>query len=270
MGKPNHNRRKHKTWTSVEPLAPQKRGPRTTEGSAATSRIPTIASRDIILHMGHGCSVSPVWTGLQRMSAVTKPQAPPSSADDADRFRYGWRNVFVRNPDGTKSLEQLPLTREDALHPEPGDFIVHSDPHTDDMVYFKSVFKALLKHDPSAVVLVDWGVDWRLRGIKHVCPDIAVFFDVDIKKWRRTEPIFYVKALHARTALVIEVTSKSTRSNDLKTKVGYYHRCRVPVYIIVDATIEERGQRKLKLIGHRYAPAGYERIAPNERDWIWI
>ena len=176
------------------------------------------------------------------MSTVTKPQALPPIDDDADRFFYGWRDVIVRNPDGTASLEQLPLTREDALHPEPGDYIVHTDPHADDMVYFKSVFKALLKHDPSAAVLADCGVDWGLRGIKHVCPDITVLFNVDMKKWRRKEPIFYVKALHAQTAFVIEITSKSTRSNDLDTKVGYYHRCRVPVYIIVDDLIEERSK----------------------------
>ena len=192
----------------------------------------------------------------QRMSTVRKPQAPRPIANDADPFRYGWRDVIVRNPDGTTSFEQLPLTREDALHPEPGDYIVHTDPHADDMVYLKSVFKALLKRDSSAVVLADCGVDWRLRGVKHVCPDIAVFFDVDMKKWPRTEAIFYVKALHARTAFVIEVTSRSTRKNDLETKVGYYHRCRVPIYIVVDAMIEEGGQRKLKLIGYRFAQPG--------------
>jgi colicin import membrane protein len=199
------------------------------------------------------------------MSTVRKPQAPPPIADDADRFRYGWRDVVVRNPDGTKSLEQLPLTREDALHPERGDYVVHSDPHVDDMFYLKSVFKALLKRDPSAIVLADCGVDWGLRGIKHVCPDITVLFNVDMKKWRRKEPI-----LHARTAFVIEITSKSTRSNDLDTKVGYYHRCRVPIYIIVDDLIEERGKRRLRLIGYRYARAEYVRIAPNERGWIWL
>jgi colicin import membrane protein len=204
------------------------------------------------------------------MSTVRKPQAPPPIADDADRFRYGWRDVVVRNPDGTTSLEQLPLTREDALHPEPGDYVVHTDPHTDDMFYLKSVFKALLKHDPSAIVLADCGVDWGLRGVKHVCPDIAAFFNVDIKKWPRTEAIFYVKALHAQTAFVVEITSRSTRANDVDTKVGYYHRCSVPIYIIVDAMIEEGGHRKLKLIGYRYAPGGYERIAPNERGWIWL
>ncbi len=204
------------------------------------------------------------------MSTVAKSQAPLEIADDADRICYGWREVIVRNPDGSTALDQLPLTREDALHPEPGDCVVHSDPHVDDVFYLKSLFKALLKHDPSAIVLADCGVDWGLRGIKHFCPDIAAFFNVDMKKWPRTEPIFYVKALHARTAFVIEVTSKSTRSNDLVTKVDYYHRCRVPVYIIVDAMIEERGHRKLKLIGYHYAPAGYERIAPNERGWIWL
>ncbi len=206
---------------------------------------------------------------------TTNERSHETTRSDAGRRRR--RPLSLRlerrdraQPDGTASLEQLPLTREDALHPEPGDYIVHSDPHADDIVYFKSVFKALLKHDPSAAVLADCGVDWGLRGIKHVCPDITVLFNVDMKKWPRTEAIFYVKALHARTALVIEVTSRSTRSNDVETKVGYYHRCRVPIYIIVDAMIEERGQRKLKLIGYRYAPAGYEPITPNEHGRIWL
>jgi hypothetical protein len=28
--------------------------------------------------------------------------------------------------------------------------------------------------------------------------------------------------------------------------------------------------RRVKLIAHRYAPAGYERIAPGARGWIWL
>jgi len=54
-------------------------------------------------------------------------------------------------------MELVPLTLEDALHPEDGDHIVHSDSHDDDLNYLKNVFKSLLADDSQAVVLSDCG-----------------------------------------------------------------------------------------------------------------
>jgi hypothetical protein len=58
--------------------------------------------------------------------ASTKPVL---AADDlaGDPFCYGWRVVPRPTSDNPHHLEQVPLTLEDVLHPEVGDFIVHSD-----------------------------------------------------------------------------------------------------------------------------------------------
>ncbi len=58
------------------------------------------------------------------MSTVSTSRPPTRPPDDADPFRYGWRYVSVRGPDGTETLDQVPLTLEDVLFPETGDFIV--------------------------------------------------------------------------------------------------------------------------------------------------
>jgi colicin import membrane protein len=78
------------------------------------------------------------------MSTVSTLQAPGQSApDDSDPFRYGWRYVLVQHEDGSESLDQVPLTLEDALHPEDGDHIVHTQPHDIDLTYLKR-----LQRDP--------------------------------------------------------------------------------------------------------------------------
>jgi colicin import membrane protein len=195
------------------------------------------------------------------MSTVTRsPTPPPRFPDESHPFFYGWRDVLVRRPDGTEDIDQIPLTAEDVLHPEDGDHVVHSTAHNNDLNYLASVFRALLANDPHALVLSDCGVDWHLPGEKDVSPDIAVVFGV--KQQRGDWPMFDVDAEYTRPALVIEVTSPSTRSGDFGKKVGYYHRAGVPTYIIADARESPSG-RRLELIEYRYAAKRYERIAPN-------
>jgi colicin import membrane protein len=202
------------------------------------------------------------------MSTVSTSKAPRQSfPDDSDPFRFGWRYVRVRRADGTESLEQLPLSLEDALHPEDGDHIVHSDAHDDDLSYLKYVFKSLLERDSRAVVLSDCGVDWNLPGIRPLCPDLAVFLGVKV---RRDWTIFDVEAEHAEPALVIEVTSPSTRSNDVETKFDYYHRAGVPLYVIADAHKETETYRRLEVIAYRHTAKSYEKIDADAHGRIWL
>ena len=84
-------------------------------------------------------------------------------------------------------------------------------------------------------MLSDCLVDWNLRGLRPVCPDLAVFFGVEHdeeEEWFT----FNVAAEAAEPALVVEVTSSSTRKNDLGDKVRIYHRAKVPFYLIADVT----------------------------------
>ena len=41
-----------------------------------------------------------------------------------DPFRYGWRYVRRTQPDGTEVVDQVPLSLDDLLYPEEGDFVV--------------------------------------------------------------------------------------------------------------------------------------------------
>ena len=59
------------------------------------------------------------------MSSVSKSRPPRAKADP---FRYGWRYVRVKGPDGTVTEEQVPLTEEDVLFPKFGDYIVQKQP----------------------------------------------------------------------------------------------------------------------------------------------
>ena len=115
------------------------------------------------------------------MSTASKHRAPkprriPSKSDP---YRYGWRYVRVRRRGRDGRFRSGSLDPDDVLHPQVDDFIVQTNPHDDDLLYLKSVFKARLKPDPRAVVLSDCRVDWNIPGVRPLGPDVAVFFGVE-------------------------------------------------------------------------------------------
>jgi colicin import membrane protein len=201
------------------------------------------------------------------MSTVRTHRAPRVRPAESDPFFYGWRYVEVLRPDGTEDLDQVPLTLEDVLHPKEGDHIVNSQEHADDVIYLRDVSGAQLIDDPHAAVLCDVGVDFNLPRIRPLCPDLAVFFGI---ARRRGWSIFDVKAERAKCALVIEVTSDSTRQNDFGRKFKYYYRAGVAMYVIVNEFKENKTHRRLELIGYRYAPGRYEKIPLSADGRIWL
>lgn len=200
------------------------------------------------------------------MSTVSMSGPHRRPSDDADPFRLGWRFVKVRQPNGTESYEQVPLTEEDVLFPEEGDFIVQTDYHYIDIQYLWALFRAWLAADLDPLVLGDCRVDWNIPGVRPLGPDVAVFFGVGPR--HGDIGTFDVAAAGARRVLVIEITSPATRGNDLGIKVEFYHRARVPLYVIADATEAPGGGRRLELIAYRYTPARYRRVKPDARGRI--
>jgi colicin import membrane protein len=200
------------------------------------------------------------------MSTVSKSRPPKPPKPEPDPYRYGWRYVPVKAPDGTETFDQVPLTLEDVLFPREGDFIVQTRAHNSDVKYLADVSEAQLAGDPEAWVIPDGRVDWNLPGVRPLGPDIAVFFGV--RRYDEWET-FDVAAVGARPALVVEVTSRSTRKNDLGVKVKFYHRAKVPLYLIADVT--GRGvKRRVKWIGYQYTRRGYRRIEPDARGQILV
>ena len=142
------------------------------------------------------------------MSTVST--SPPTNLppDESDPFRYGWRYVTVRAADGTETLDQVPLTLEDVLFPETGDFIVQTDLHDTDTSYLKYVFNTRLRNVQDAAAVSDCRVDWNIPGVRPLGPDVAVFFGL---KRRRDWATLDVAAEGARPGPVVEVTSPATR-----------------------------------------------------------
>jgi Uma2 family endonuclease len=195
----------------------------------------------------------------------TRGSQPPTV--DRNPFRYGWRYVRNVRPDGTEEIDQVPLTLEDVLHPEAGDVIVESYPHNSDRDYLKAVFRTRLPHERTAAVFSDCQVDFNIPGVKPICPDVVVFFDI-----RRQAPwsSFDVAAEGARPVLVVEITSPDTRSNDIGTKKTYYYRAKVPWYVIADVRFEGENERRIELLLYRRTGAGYRRVKPDESGRVWL
>jgi len=187
---------------------------------------------------------------------------PTTSQDDP--WQYGWRYVKRVDENGKEQIDQMPLTLEDFLYPEEGDFRVQSLAHQKDCSY---LFWALLDHlrpRQDAIALCDVRVDWSGDEVRPLGPDVVVFFGKP--GMNPTAGTFYREDFEARPVFVIEVTSPSTRTKDIDDKVDLYWKARVPLYLIVDTLSEEGADvREMELIGYQAGLKGYERITPDDR-----
>jgi Uma2 family endonuclease len=201
-------------------------------------------------------------------SRDTTPRARRRKAPD--RFRYGWRDVWRKGADGKKRLVQVPLTREDVLHPQYGDVIVESNAHGRDLRYLSDVCETRLADDPTALVLSDVKVIWDVPGVRHHSPDVSVILGVDLRGrsyWRS----FSVRREGVRPALIIEVTSHNTRGTDLRDKRRQYFQVGVPLYAILDDLPgPDESPRQLRLLAYRRGRRGFERLPENEQGRVWM
>jgi colicin import membrane protein len=190
-------------------------------------------------------------------TATTRPSLATDA--DADPFRYGWRLVPRPTPDNPRHLEQVPLTLDDVLHPEVGDFIVHSDLHETDRMYLTAVLRARLEPSRRAIVLSDVRIAWDLPDLRAHGPDVMVIPGV---RKRRNWSTFEVAVERARPALIIEIVSPDARENDVVIKVEHYARAGVAQYVIVDDT-GRGGVRRLRLLDYRLEGTAYRLQAPD-------
>ena len=192
------------------------------------------------------------------MKNVSTQPVPPTDAD-ADPFRYGWRFVPRPTPDDPHNLEQAPLTLEDVLHPEVGDFIVRSDRHTTDRMYLTSVLRARLEPSGRAIVLSNIRIVWDIPDLRPHGPDIMVIPGI---AERQDWSTFEVAVEGARPALIIEIVSPETRENDVVIKVNHYARAGVAQYVIVD-DVGQGEERQLHLLDYRLEAGAYRLREPD-------
>ena len=197
-------------------------------------------------------------------TATTRPSLATDA--DADPFRYGWRLVPRPTPDNPRHLEQVPLTLDDVLHPEVGDFIVHSDLHETDRMYLTAVLRARLEPSRRAIVLSDVRIAWDLPDLRAHGPDVMVIPGV---RKRRNWSTFDAAVERARPALIIEIVSPDARENDVVIKVDHYARAGVAQYVIVDDT-GRGGVRRLRLLDYRLEAGMYRLQEPDAEGRVHL
>jgi colicin import membrane protein len=206
--------------------------------------------------------------GSMSQSILTSPLDLNEPVDALDPFPYGWRCVPKTAKNGSETTVQVPLTLEDILHPHEEDVRLLSDSHWQDTFYLYGAFKTVLLEISGAIVLADCRIAWDREGDYGHGPDVAVIFKV---RKRKDWSTFNVVKEKTRPALIVEVTSPSTRSTDLVNKVREYAEQRVPHYVIADAR-EKDEERHLALIDYHLSPADgvYYSLPPNEDGRIWL
>jgi hypothetical protein len=177
--------------------------------------------------------------------------------EEDDPFRYGWRYRRRTHPDGTSTVDVVPLSKEDLLYPEEDDFVVQRPPHLRDFEYCHGTLEVHYADRPDVVVLGDCRVDWGVAGVRPLGPDILVLFDV--REWLQ-RGTFRIAEEGGRPVLVMEIASPSTRDNDLGPKIDLYYRVGVSRYVIVDRGPE--GEDPVQITGYQWTPQGWEKLTP--------
>ncbi len=181
---------------------------------------------------------------MTRIASTPPSPTPP----DADPFRYGWRYVTRKRPDGSKEHVEVPLTLEDVLHPQEGDVIPENTQQERDRRYLHDVLERHYANDPHVLTLADCLVDWGVPGMQAHSPDITVLEGVRTKEGRWGT--YRIAQDGGHPLLAIEIVSPSTRSNDVDIKPEHYHRAGVRLYVLVDQRRED-GPRQLIAYEHR-------------------
>ncbi len=205
---------------------------------------------------------------LPPRSDVRPEDLPPPD----DIFFYGWRFVEHRVNNGTTAMARMPLTREDVLHPQLGDYIVQNITHAllcDDL---EDGLKGHIGHEPGTVILHDVGIDWGIPGLKIHSPDLAVIRGV--QEFLKGG-IFDLKSSKGYVVLVLEITSPSTWETDMEgeripNKVQQYAQAGAVVYILIHAANWEEGYPPPIIVYLLGADGKYHKQTPDARGWYWI
>ena len=192
------------------------------------------------------------------MSVIT--ETPP------DIYRYGWRDISTKMPDGTVRTRRMALTLKDCLYPEEGDHMSNNFEHHTISHYLAGAIGQALVGVAGVLVSVDLKFFWGRTDMGNHSPDIAVTFGVrDAAKKRR--PSFNVVEEGVRPTVIFEIVSPNLRENDVATKLDEYYRLGIPYYVIVDQEDEDSPRT---LSGYRWTPTGYSPLPADVRGWIWI
>jgi Uma2 family endonuclease len=162
----------------------------------------------------------------------------------------------------------VPLYTHDLLFPQEGDDVVTNDNHNRCYLYLYSALRRVLAGRPGARVFADHRVDFQVPGLQPLGPDVTVLVGT-AGEWNPLHGTFPVKTYGGRPALVVEVTSPSTRELDVDDKFDLYHRAGVGVYLLADVPPGGDPPR-MEVDGYEWSVEGYRRMGWDADGTVWV
>jgi len=201
------------------------------------------------------------------MSVELQTPSPRSPRLDDDPFRIGCRYVRTVDADGRVTVETVPLTEEDFLHPQEGDRFMLVDQHVRIVEYIRYAIETIARRGLNVRVLSEHRVDWQVKSIKPHGPDVSVFRDFPADWDGVHRGTFPVRDEGAQPLAVIEVTSEATRHTDFEAKYLEYEAAGIPYYVIVDLAGPEESP---KVLAFRHTRRGFRPMRPDASHGILL
>ncbi len=193
------------------------------------------------------------------LASVTQP--------DPQEWSLGWRYETVRMANGRDSQVRVPLTEEEARHPQEGYVMPERTEHdrlSDDLC---DMLRAYYEAHPNVAVFRNLVFTWDHPAVKPCAPDVVVVPNLRERDADRTQ--FVVADEGTRPSLAIEIVSRSSRADDRVEKVRDYALVGVQEYIYIDHTVR-RGNHFWELAGFRLQGNQYLPILPDEDGALYL
>ncbi|MFQ5614927.1 MAG: Uma2 family endonuclease [Anaerolineales bacterium] len=194
----------------------------------------------------------------------TIAKKPRAALED---FPHGWRYEYAKTPEGESEPTYIPLTPEEALHPEEGYIMPERTKHDQICDDICDMLRPRYVDQTDVAVFHDLIIEWNHPEIKGHSPNIAVVPNVRDRDVNRGK--FYVAKEGTRPILIIEVVSPGSKAADRVKKVDHYARVGVREYVYIDYW-ENNGETNWEIFGFRLHGNHYLPMLPDEERSLYL
>ncbi len=216
----------------------------------------------------HGGSDNGYPNGHPHIGIPIAHRVPRDTPED-DPFYYGIRTRIEHDENGNAMFIEVPLSLEDFLNPQEGDYFMQGGLHGINVTKLTSIFRYRYRHIPTVHVCSDKKMLWGIKGLSEPAPDVAIIPNV-LNEQDPYESSFDVQAEGTRPSFVMEVVSPRYRKTDLEDKVDSYERAGVEEYFLLNSYLDRKtGKIVYVVIGYRLQGKQYVRIQPDEDGLLY-